>query len=97
MEWNWVKQKALVPARYERFFTGVVNYIVFDIVPLTSLAELEKNYKYGKDFTMSYNYLDTLEGKNLPVEHCIKGTKGHDIPDSILRGHDVIFEKLMKK
>ena len=40
------------------------------------------------------NYLDTLEGKNLPVEHCIKGTKGHDIPDSILRGHDVIFEKL---
>lgn len=24
-------------------------------------AELEKNYKYGKDFTMSYNYLDTLE------------------------------------
>ena len=23
------------------------------------------------------------EGKNLPVSHCIKGTKGHDFPDEI--------------
>ncbi|MCX4327609.1 MAG: cysteine hydrolase [Lachnospiraceae bacterium] len=25
------------------------------------------------------NYLDTAEGKNLPVEHCIKGSKGWEI------------------
>lgn len=25
------------------------------------------------------NYLDTREGKNLPVVHCIKGTEGHDL------------------
>lgn len=25
------------------------------------------------------NYLETNEGKNLPIKHCIKGTKGHDI------------------
>lgn len=29
------------------------------------------------------NYLDTQEGKNLPVRHCIKGTWGWKIEDSI--------------
>lgn len=29
--------------------------------------------------THSENYLDTQEGKNLPVKHCIKGTPGWDI------------------
>lgn len=48
---------------------------------------------YTKD-THYDNYLETLEGKNLPIKHCIKGTDGHDIPFDILRGHDIIFEKL---
>ena len=25
------------------------------------------------------NYLDTREGKNLPVVHCVKGTKGWEV------------------
>ena len=29
------------------------------------------------------NYMETQEGKNLPVEHCIKGTEGHEICDEI--------------
>jgi len=29
------------------------------------------------------NYADTLEGKNLPVAHCIKGTKGWELNESI--------------
>lgn len=29
------------------------------------------------------NYLETTEGKNLPVEHCIKGTKGWEIADGL--------------
>lgn len=29
--------------------------------------------------THSDNYLTTLEGKNLPIPHCIEGTPGHDI------------------
>lgn len=29
------------------------------------------------------NYLETEEGKNLPVEHCIKGTAGWEICDEI--------------
>ena len=48
---------------------------------------------YTKD-THFDNYLSTAEGGKLPVEHCIKGTEGHDIPAEILRSHDMIFEKL---
>ncbi len=40
---------------------------------------------YGKDHviftrdTHCENYLDTREGKNLPVVHCIKGSKGWEV------------------
>ena len=33
-------------------------------------------------------YLTTLEGKNLPVEHCIKGTLGHQIVDGLVKDAD---------
>ena len=68
------------------------------IVP--SVIEKIKKYEaeggliiYTKD-THFDDYLSTREGRHLPVCHCIKGTPGHDIPDEILRGHDIIFEKL---
>ena len=48
---------------------------------------------YTKD-THLENYLDTREGRHLPVRHCIKGTPGHDIHEEILRGHTAVFEKL---
>ncbi len=37
---------------------------------------------YTRD-THGENYLDTPEGKNLPVPHCIKGTKGWEIADGL--------------
>ena len=49
----------------------------------------EKVRAYGKDHvlftrdTHFENYLDTREGKNLPVPHCIKGTKGWEIADGL--------------
>ena len=33
--------------------------------------------------THAENYLQTPEGKKLPVEHCIKGTKGWEIADGL--------------
>ncbi len=33
--------------------------------------------------THGKNYLDTPEGKKLPVPHCIKGTKGWELADGI--------------
>ena len=34
--------------------------------------------------THNKDYLFTEEGKNLPVEHCIKGTKGHELNTEVL-------------
>ena len=40
------------------------------------------------------NYLETSEGKNLPVIHCIKGTPGWEIPAEIIRNHGAhVIEK----
>lgn len=38
------------------------------------------------------NYLETNEGKNLPVKHCIRGTHGWQISDSLGNcvGYDII-------
>ena len=44
--------------------------------------------------THEENYLSTLEGKNLPVEHCIKGTDGWKLNSAVekaLEGKDFEF------
>lgn len=53
----------------------------------------EASIFYTKD-THFDNYLDTQEGKKLPVEHCIKGTNGWMIPNNVLRDHQgYVIEK----
>lgn len=48
---------------------------------------------YTKD-THGDNYLETLEGKNLPVPHCILGTNGHQIiPEIKAVDHDYVINK----
>lgn len=53
-----------------------------------------KNVFATKD-THPENYLETQEGKNLPVEHCIKGTNGWEIRPEIaeLIDKDHVYEK----
>jgi len=43
--------------------------------------------------THEANYLETQEGKNLPVVHCVRGTSGHEIESdiaSLLSGAKII-------
>ena len=42
------------------------------------------------------NYHDTLEGKKLPVEHCIVGTWGHEIHDDVKEALDANYQKFDK-
>lgn len=55
------------------------------IVP--NVKEKIKNFE-GKVFftrdTHEENYMETQEGKNLPVPHCIKGTKGWEIRSELM-------------
>ncbi|WP_277221712.1 cysteine hydrolase family protein [Peptoniphilus vaginalis] len=50
---------------------------------LKEVAKKVKDFKGKVVYTLDTHYddyLSTNEGKNLPIEHCIKGTWGHDIP-----------------
>lgn len=43
------------------------------------------------------NYMDTNEGKNLPVPHCIKGTTGFELNDEVAKAlEDKKFTKVEK-
>jgi nicotinamidase-related amidase len=54
-----------------------------------SIIQKIKDYKFNKDdviYTLDThltNYMETEEGKNLPVPHCIKGTKGHELQEDV--------------
>lgn len=47
---------------------------------------------YTKD-THTSEYLHTQEGRNLPVEHCIKGTPGWDFVDGVYQPGAPVIEK----
>ena len=58
---------------------------------------------YGKDHvlftrdTHFENYLSTREGKNLPVEHCIKGTPGWEVYGETAKALEEVDAKAIDK
>ena len=69
------------------------------IIP--KVVEKINEYKRNNDIviatldTHQTNYLDTQEGKNLPVTHCVKDTYGWQIQKDIMEalGDALVFEK----
>ncbi len=43
--------------------------------------------------THSEDYMNTQEGKNLPVPHCIKGSKGWEVSEKLDTASDKIIDK----
>ena len=64
------------------------------IVPTVKDVILSHNGRviFTKD-THSPDYLSTQEGKNLPVEHCIKGAKGWEICPALTEYASEVIEK----
>ena len=67
------------------------------IVPMVAetieqMADSNTVVIFTKD-THFENYMDTLEGKNLPVPHCIKGTAGHSIVDEVFNAYINVIGK----
>lgn len=56
-----------------------------NIIPsvIRKIKEYEQENVYATRDTHETDYLATQEGKNLPVEHCIRGTKGWEIRKEI--------------
>lgn len=67
------------------------------IVPAVQ-AEIEAARRSGTQVVFTRdthfdNYMQTQEGKNLPVPHCIKGTEGWHIDSALDTADSVIFDK----
>lgn len=63
----------------QKILPKVVNKI--NKIPITEYIVFTKDTHFE-------DYLDTLEGKNLPVAHCIDGTEGREIHEDIVRAID---------
>jgi nicotinamidase-related amidase len=63
-----------------------------NIVPnvINKIKEYENELIYFTKDTHFEDYLDTPEGKKLPVKHCIKGTTGWNIPNEILGNKEIL-------
>lgn len=90
-------KKALVVIDYQNdFVTGALGTKQAQAVKPAVLAKIEQYRQagypviYTRD-THGPDYLATQEGKNLPVEHCIKGTQGWQIvPDVYVHGSAIV-------
>lgn len=81
-----VAKKVLVVVDYQNdFVTGALGFESAKNLD-AGIASLMKEYAEDKDGiiictydTHGTNYLETQEGKRLPVEHCIEGTDGWEL------------------
>ena len=67
------------------FITGTLGSKLAEEI-VTNVAEKVKNFDGKVIFTRDTHfgdYMQTQEGKKLPVEHCIKGTPGWEIPECL--------------
>ena len=79
-----MKKITIVIDMQNDFLTGsLANSAAVSIVP-SILDEIKKSnfVVYTRD-THESNYLETQEGRNLPIEHCIKGTWGWNVVDEL--------------
>lgn len=78
-------KKALVIVDYQNdFVNGALGFPGAEMLDEIITKKLESAIEENIDIIFTFDthtedYLQSQEGKRLPVEHCIKGTKGHEI------------------
>ena len=54
-------------------------------------------YLLATQDTHDSGYMNTVEGKNLPIEHCIRGTKGWEIEEDVMNALKCYMPKIIEK
>ena len=89
-------KKALIVVDYQNdFVDGALGFLGAEnianrIYNLVAKAMANKDFIVFTKDTHYGNYLDTREGKFLPVPHCIKGTAGHNLYGRLADFEDVV-------
>lgn len=82
-------KKLLIVVDYQNdFVDGTLGFKGAELIATTIKQKIETylKEKYDVIFTLDThydNYLETKEGSKLPVKHCIKGTEGWKLVESI--------------
>ncbi len=91
-----MKKLLLVIDMQNDFVTGSLGSKEAEKIVINVKEKIEqyKNNNYDIIFTRDThfeNYLETQEGRNLPVVHCVKGTVGHEIIKELdTKGYEVV-------
>lgn len=95
-------KKALVIVDYQvDFVDGALGFAGAELLAPIIAGKISSARENGDRviFTLDTHgedYLETAEGKKLPVKHCVKGTPGHELYGEIktlVRDGDVVIEK----
>ena len=95
-------KKALVVVDYQiDFVNGALGFAGAELLDALIAGKIEQCRKEGGKviFTLdthTEDYLNTAEGRKLPVPHCIKGTEGHKLFGKVaecMRPEDTVIEK----
>ncbi len=93
--------RVLIVVDYQNdFVDGALGFEGADAIE-ENILDLIQDFKNHGDMIMftkdthEPNYMETVEGKHLPVIHCVKGTPGHDLRKRVdaVKEYYPIFEK----
>lgn len=93
-----MKNALIVIDMQNDFLTGALANAQADRVienvkkKISQYRERNEEIVFTRD-THENNYMQTQEGKNLPVPHCIKNSDGWAIVDGLVQNGDKIFDK----
>lgn len=73
-------------------FEGALNVVEPIYDKISAYKKAGNDIIFTRD-THENNYLETQEGKNLPIPHCIRNTKGWEIYGEANQYADIVFDK----
>lgn len=94
--------KALIVVDYQvDFVNGALGFEGAELLEPVILEKIEETRNAGGRIiftldTHSENYLETAEGRKLPVVHCVDGSEGHKLFGRLaesVQGEDIVIKK----
>ena len=95
-------KRLLIVVDYQNdFVDGALGFEGAELLDERIAAKIDEYRAAGDEvfFTLDThhkNYLDTQEGRKLPIPHCIEGTSGHELYGKVAKRqleHDAVFMK----
>ncbi|HJJ47413.1 MAG TPA: cysteine hydrolase [Methanocorpusculum sp.] len=95
-------KKLLIVVDYQNdFVNGSLGFPGAELLDPIIAGKIEAYRKAGDEIvftldTHETNYMETQEGRNLPIPHCIRGTPGHNLfgnTAGLCLPEDKVFEK----